>query len=135
MRAEYQDILYHSHHISRKRHPMPMHDRAAQFAPFSALTAFDEQIGETARLTDIQTELGEDDIRDLNEALKHLLEMEAEKPKVKIEYFQPDSKKSGGAYVSFIGNFRFFDEANRKLKFTDGTIISVDTISRIDFAE
>ena len=61
--------------------------------------------------------------------------MEAEKPKVKIEYFQPDSKKSGGAYVSFIGNFRFFDEANRKLKFTDGTIISVDTISRIDFAE
>ena len=83
----------------------------------------------------IQTELGEDDIRDLNEALKHLLEMEAEKPKVKIEYFQPDSKKSGGAYVSFIGNFRFFDEANRKLKFTDGTIISVDTISRIDFAE
>ena len=73
MRAEYQDILYHSHHISRKRHPMPMHDRAAQFAPFSALTGFDEQIGETARLTDIQTELGEDDIRDLNEALYYPL--------------------------------------------------------------
>ena len=45
----YDDILYLPHHVSQTRPPMPRPDRAAQFAPFAALTGFDFVIDETAR--------------------------------------------------------------------------------------
>lgn len=41
---DYDDIINHSHHVS-KRHPqMPLENRAAQFAPFAALTGYEEAI-------------------------------------------------------------------------------------------
>ncbi len=44
----YDDII-HLPHPDPKRHPrMAMADRAAQFAPFAALTGFDRMIGKTA---------------------------------------------------------------------------------------
>lgn len=46
----YDDILYLPHHQSKDRPHMSLHDRAAQFAPFSALTGHEEAIEETARV-------------------------------------------------------------------------------------
>ena len=48
----YDDIINLPHHVSKNHMQMSIHDRAAQFAPFSALTCYDEVINETARLTD-----------------------------------------------------------------------------------
>ena len=47
--GRYDDILYLPHNVSRTRPHMPRLDRAAQFAPFAALTGYDEVIDETAR--------------------------------------------------------------------------------------
>ena len=48
----YDDIINLPHHQSTERAHMSLHDRAAQFAPFAALTGHEEAIEETARLTD-----------------------------------------------------------------------------------
>ena len=47
MTSEYDDIINLPHHVS-KRHPqMSMWNRAAQFAPFSALTGYEDAIQDT----------------------------------------------------------------------------------------
>lgn len=51
MTGKYDAILHLPHHVSKKHPPMPMADRAAQFAPFAALTGYDAAIRENARLT------------------------------------------------------------------------------------
>lgn len=44
----YNDIIKLPHHVSKTRPKMSKQARAAQFAPFAALTGFDEIIEETA---------------------------------------------------------------------------------------
>jgi hypothetical protein len=42
--SNYEDIIHLPHHVS-KRHPqMSMWNRAAQFAPFAAMSGYDEAI-------------------------------------------------------------------------------------------
>lgn len=49
MSTEYDDIINLPHHVS-KRHPqMSMLARAAQFAPFSALTGYSNEIKKSAQ--------------------------------------------------------------------------------------
>ena len=48
MLDRYQDMLDLPRPPSRSRAPMRRRDRAAQFAPFAALTGFDEQIRKVA---------------------------------------------------------------------------------------
>lgn len=47
--AKYDDIIDMPHHVSRKHPQMSMYQRAAQFAPFAALTGHEQAIEETAR--------------------------------------------------------------------------------------
>ena len=84
---KYDEILSLPHHVSKTRPQMPMSDRAAQFAPFAALTGYDSAIKETGRLTDERIELDEEALTALD--LKYQLLMEAldEAPKVTITYF------------------------------------------------
>ena len=135
MREDYLSIISRPHHVSAKRYPMSMSDRAAQFAPFAALTGYEDEVDEVARLTDSLKYMTEDDQDELNKAFCSLMESESERPLVIVSYFKPDSKKSGGKYLTYTGNFRFYDEAERKLKFNDGMIIDMEYICRIEFAE
>lgn len=48
----YDDIINLPHHVSKKHPRLSVEQRAAQFAPFAALTGYDEQVKETARLTE-----------------------------------------------------------------------------------
>ena len=135
MREDYLSIISRPHYVSAKRYPMSMSDRAAQFAPFAALSGYEDEVDEVARLTDSLKDMTEDDQDELNKAFCSLMESESECPLVTVSYFKPDSKKSGGKYLTYTGNFRFYDEAERKLKFTDGMIIDMEYICRIEFAE
>ena len=129
---EYYDIINYSRPVSKTRPRMSNLDRAAQFAPFAALTGFDEEINETARQTDSKHELTEDELDMLNAALCELMERETEKPRVSILYFQPDKSKAGGAYLSYTGNLRFFDESSMELKFVDDNRIRISDIMKIE---
>lgn len=48
--SEYDDIIRLPHHVSRNHTPMTMYQRAAQFAPFAALTGHKEAVEDTARI-------------------------------------------------------------------------------------
>ena len=99
----YDDIIDLPHHTSKKHPRMPLLDRAAQFAPFAALTGHEAAIKETARLTEEEIELDENRKELLDLRLQQLQECLAEQPMVTVTYFKPDEKKAGGAYVSVTG--------------------------------
>ena len=111
---------------------MSMHDRAAQFSPFAALTGYDDTVRETARLTDEKLELTADRINDLNQKIAFLKEHAEERPEITVEYFIPDEKKSGGKYVTLLGKFRRIDEYNHNMVFTSGEEIPLNDIFEID---
>lgn len=130
MKTPYDDIIHLTHHIS-KRHPqMSLYNRAAQFAPFAALSGHDEAIGETARLTEVQRELTQCEREVLNRKMRWLLERD-DSPVVVITYFAPDGKKSGGKYYMITGTIKKFDHAAGRIVMTDGTAISFGAVSDI----
>ena len=100
---KYDEILSLPHHVSKTRPQMPMSDRAAQFAPFAALTGYDSAIKETGRLTDERIELDEEALTALDMKYQLLMDALNEAPKVTITYFQPDERKAGGKYASQVG--------------------------------
>lgn len=107
-----------------------MEARAAQFAPFAALTGHDAAIAETARRTYSQLDLSADELQVLSQKIAYALSF-AERPQLSITYFQPDSRKSGGAYVTVHGSIKKVEECFNLLTLTDGTEIPLDAISDI----
>ena len=117
--SKYDDIINLPHHVSPNRQRMSMHDRAAQFAPFSALVGYDDAVAETARLTESRPELDEQEQRAINERLTYIADYTHEQPEVRIKYFVPDEHISGGAIVEVSGKVK-------KISATDGTIVLTD---------
>lgn len=128
---EYDDIIYLPHHQSSKRPHMSSHQRAAQFAPFAALTGHDAAIDETARLTDQKLELSDEQADHLNAQIQWIIENINDKPQVEITYFVPDNHKSGGEYVTVTGCVRRFDDSNREIVFVDGMTVAIDDVYMI----
>lgn len=105
--------------------------RAAQFAPFSALTGYDEAVEETARLTDSKLELDEYQKAELNDRLQFLNNSEEDEA-VRITYFVPDKRKSGGAYITKKGIVLKVREYEKDVVMDDGTEIPIDDIMAIE---
>lgn len=124
---EYDDIINLPHYQSATRPHMSVHDRAAQFSPFAALTGYEAAVSETARLTEGKIELDEDAKAALDEKLGFLQES-ARGQQVSITYFQPDVRKAGGAYLSVSGTIKKIDSYERVIALEDGTLIPVDDI-------
>ncbi len=124
----YEDIVNLPPHISKK-HPQPtMLERAARFAPFAAITGYEEMVLEEARVTEERVELDEGTLAILNEKLNIIHESLDSEPIIKITYFEPDKKKSGGAYVSVTGTVKRIDEYERIVIMSDGKKIPIDEI-------
>ncbi|RCX17183.1 hypothetical protein DFR58_10877 [Anaerobacterium chartisolvens] len=132
MTRTYDDIINLSHHVSATRPHMTAIDRAAQFSPFAALTGYDASIKETARLTDERVKLDEYVKDALSDRLQIIADRIKEHPEIAITYFQPDAKKSGGAYVTAISTAKKIDKYERVVVITDGTAIPIDEIISID---
>ena len=128
----YDDIIHLSRPVSRKRSPMSNFDRAAQFSPFAALTGYDAVIAESGRLTDAQIELDEGGKALLDEKLQTLRAHLEEQPPVKLRFFCPDNRKSGGAYETVTGNVKKIDPVTRCIVLTGGEVISIDRIYDIE---
>ena len=128
----YEDIVNYPPHIS-KRHPQPtMMDRAARFAPFAAITGYEEMVLEEARVTEERVDLDEGALSLLNEKLNMIQEFLDEEPEVTITYFEPDKKKSGGAYVSVTGTVKRIDEYEHLVLMNDGKKIYIEDIYAIE---
>ncbi len=132
MKNSYDDIINLPHHVSKTRPQMPVIDRAAQFAPFAALSGYESAIKEASRQTCERMEI-DDYVKDiLSYKLQIISERIKEHPEISITYFQPDAKKDGGSYQTAGGMVSKIDIEERIVTMTDGVVIPIDEIIRIE---
>lgn len=127
---KYDDIINHRHHESLRHPRMPRINRAAQFAPFAALTGYESAIEEAGRLTESKIILEEGAKVELDEELRKLIEsdMVAE---AEITYFTPDDVKEGGHFALFKGKIKNIDEMSGELISKNGIRIKLESITKI----
>lgn len=135
MSGPYDDIINLPHHVSKTRPQMSRAERAAQFAPFSALAGYGAALVETARLTDRRIELEEDDRAALDRKQRELLERIRERPEVAVTWFVPDARKEGGQYITTVGRLKRIDEVRRVMVLVDRTEIPLDDVFDIEAEE
>ena len=135
MTGPYDDIIHLSRPVSKKHPPMPLTKRAAQFLPFAALSGFEGEIAEAARLTEAARSLGEDTLAALDEQLALLRQRLSDQPEITLTRFVPDEKKAGGHYETLTGQVRRLDEIDRALILTDGTKVDLDAIVELTAGE
>ena len=131
MIENYNDIM----HLSRpkSKHPrMSLHQRSAQFAPFAALTGYEGQVKETARLTDKRIEIDEELKQILDMKIQFIKENISSKPELEITYFIPDDKKDGGRYETIFDNISKIDNYNEKIIMQKGLKIDIKEIIDIN---
>ena len=105
--------------------------RAAQFAPFAALTGYEEAVKETARLTDNKRNLSDGMLEVIGSRLYYIKENIMNINEVKVKYFVKDKKKSGGKHLIKVGYIKKVDDVYNKLYFKDGLVILFDDIVEI----
>ena len=130
--GKYDHIINHPHHQSKTRPHMSLLDRAAQFAPFAALTGYDESVNEAARTTDERIELSETQVDELNLIQSYLTGHLSDAPQVTITFFVPDKKKAGGKYITKEGIIKKIDEYKKVYVMEDGTVIPIADVLKIE---
>lgn len=125
---KYEDIINLPHHQSATRPHMSVADRAAQFAPFAALTGYEDAIDETGRLTDSKLDLDEAALSELDLKLSELAAKISTCPQVTVTYFVPDGKKEGGEYKTSTLNLKKIDPVSGTLTFTNGVTLTLSDI-------
>ena len=128
MSGNYDDIISLPHPEPRTHPRMSLHDRAAQFSPFAALTGHSAAIAETGRLTASRITLDESEMARVDAALQRLRELLPQEPVASITYFVPDERKAGGSYQTVTGTARRIDTANGVLLLTDQRAIPIPDI-------
>lgn len=128
---DYSDIINLSRPVS-KRPRMTLEQRSAQFAPFAALTGYEGQVKETARLTNKRIEINEELKEILNQKIRLIQEKIKEQPQIEITYFIPDSKKEGGKYKTVTNSVKKIDTYKNEIILIDGTTIAIDEIIDIN---
>ena len=111
---------------------MSLEARSAQFAPFAALTGYDEVLIETARLTNERVEIDETIKVIIDSKLQIIKEHIMQKPLITFMYFVPDLKKDGGKYVTVTGNVKKIDEYRNVLILENKTEIQISEIIDIN---
>lgn len=132
MSGKYDDIINLPHHVSTKRPQMSRSARAAQFAPFAAIVGLDDELEETARLTDSKPELEESEKEKINRVLQKIQNAPQKTANITLTYFRPDGRKEGGAIITRSYELKRIDELNRRLVFTDRSEIEIDNILSIE---
>ena len=130
---KYDDIINMSHHVSKKHPRMSLKNRSAQFAPFAALTGYEDEVEEIARHTDKRIEITDEIKNEINLKLKTIQEKIYTKPKVTITYFIPDTKKEGGKYKKITCNIIKIDKYKQKIIVDNNLEIFIINIVNIDF--
>lgn len=123
MTENYDDIINLARPETKNREHMSRLNRAAQFAPFAALTGYATAVSETGRLTEKKRVLSSDEIAILERRINFLIENEINE-RIKIKYFKKDEIKSGGKYLEIEDKFKKFDDINLILALESGLRIN-----------
>ena len=125
---QYDDIINLPHHISKNHPQMSLYARSAQFAPFAALTGYEDAVKETARITTEQIEIDEELKLILDSRLQLIIEKIKTRPEVSFTYFVPDLKKEGGKYLTVTGIVKKIDTYNQIIYLANNTQIPINEI-------
>ena len=128
MNRNYDDIIGLPHPEPQTHPRMSLHDRAAQFSPFAALTGHSAAIAETGRLTDSRVILDEYEMARVDDALQKLQELLPQKPVASIAYFVPDERKNGGSYQTVTGEVKRIDAVAGMIQMTDRREIPIEDV-------
>ena len=132
MNNKYDDIINLPHYEPKKHKRMSIEARSAQFAPFSALTGYDDVVKETGRLTQKEMYLSEEQKINISNNLQQALE---NKNEVTITYFIKDEKKTGGKYLNKTGIIKKYDQIKQMIIFYDKTQIEINNVVEINDLE
>ena len=132
MTGKYDDIINLSRPISKNHKQMSVYERSAQFAPFAALTGYDESINEAGRKVDLRVELGYDKIEEISRSLSIIDQNIASHPTVKITYFKKDKLKDGGEYITISERAKKIDSQRKSIILFVGNSISFEDIVDIN---
>lgn len=121
----YEDIINIKHFDPKNHKRMSMGKRAAQFAPFAALTGYDDALSETGRITDSMIYLDDSVKEEISDKLNMLLK---DKKRAEITYFIKDLKKEGGSYKKVISSIKKIDNVNRYIYLDDKSKVLIDDI-------
>ena len=134
-RNPYGDMMELPHPVSKTHPQMTRRDRAAQFAPFAALTGYEEAVREAARFTEEKMVLDEDSKEQLDWKLRCLQEKVKEKPTITVTYFLEDEKKKGGKYVTVTGVLKKIDSYTHQFVLESGEEIPLEDIVSLNLDE
>lgn len=129
------ELLNYQYCGSKRENKMSDLDRAAQFSPFAALTAYEGVLSESLRETERRYEVDEERAEKINMCLLAVSENYPERTAVKLVYFVPEKKKSGGAYKTVVGEARLIDKGAMTIVFSDNTAIPIADIYDIELAD
>ena len=127
----YEDIINLTRPQSKYPH-LGIDSRAAQFAPFAALTGYDSAVKETARLTKRKIELNDELKEIINNKLNYIEKNIKDKNIISVTYFIKDEKKDGGRYENYSGIVKRINNVDEYIKFEDNMIINFNDILSLD---
>lgn len=133
--SEYDDIIELPYKKSENHPHMSMHDRAAQFASFAALTGFDDMVNETGRHTEKFVSPTDEEKEELDAVVNRILKSGKKTVRIRIYYFLPDEYKTGGNYIEESFNLKKADCIKRELVMENGVKICFDYIYKIIIEE
>ena len=129
---KYDDIINLEHHVSTKHSRMSLENRSAQFAPFSALTGYEEAVKEEARVTESRIDIDEEAKIEVNEKLNYIMKHLDNNIIVSVTYFEKDKKKQGGSYKTIKGIIKKIDDSRKTIKMQTGEIIKIEELKKIE---
>ena len=129
---KYDDIINLEHHVSTKHSRMSLENRSAQFAPFSALTGYEEAVKEEARVTESRIDIDEEAKIEVNEKLNYIMKHLDKNIIVSVTYFEKDKKKQGGSYKTIKGMIKKIDDSRKTIEMQTGEIIKIEELKKIE---
>ena len=135
MTDQYEDIINLPHPVSSKHPQMSMEERAAQFAPFAALSGYGEEIDEASRITYDKIDLSDNKMNVINNNLLIIKDNIKSKPMVIITYFVSDDKKNGGYYKTCVKNVKKIDDVYKKIIFSDNSSVSMNDVLNLQMCD
>ena len=127
----YEDII-NLPHYEPKHKRMSISVRSAIFAPFSALTGFNDEVKETERIVDKKIDITEEEKEKINNKLKEILKNIKGSPSIKVTHFIKDKKKNGGKYITTIDTIKKIDMIEKYIMLVSKEKIYFDDILNIE---
>lgn len=129
--GKYDDIINLPRYTSEKRAKMSIYDRAAQFSPFAALTGYDDEVIEVARITERHVELCDEKKTDIDRILYTLDAIIDSKPLVSLTYFVSDERKPGGKHYNVRAHLMSVDHTAGTIHLSSGETIAIGSITSL----